>query len=92
MNFGNVSVGKASAPSTVTLLNGTAKTLQIKGTAIGLNFTIAGTTCSTTLSAGQSCTYQVTFHPGSAGTDNATLKINGNVSVPRVQLHGTGQR
>ena len=88
-----MTVGQTSAPSSVTLTNGAAKTLIIRGTAIGLDFFIVNTTCSSVLNAGQSCTYLLSFRPLSAGTKSQTFKITDNINSPqKVQLHGVGQR
>ena len=45
LNFGTITLGQVSASSTVTLTNGTGKTLDVRGTGIGLNFVVVGSTC-----------------------------------------------
>jgi hypothetical protein len=67
--------------------------LTIRGTAIGRDFQIVSTTCSSTLAAGKSCNYMVGFEPQSAGTKSEALRVADNINSPqRVQLHGIGQR
>jgi hypothetical protein len=86
-------VGQTSAPSTVTLSNGAAKTLIIRGTAIGLDFVVVNTTCSSLLNAGASCDYLISFRPRSAGTKSRVFKVTDNINSPqKVLLHGVGQR
>jgi hypothetical protein len=88
-----VTVGQISAPSTVTLTNGATKTLKIRGTAIGTNYIVVGTTCASTLAAGQSCDYLLSFHPLGAGTKNQVFTVRDSINSPqKVQLHGIGQR
>ena len=86
-------MGQTSAASIVTLSNGTGSKLTIKSTAVGLDFIIVNTTCSSVLNAGQSCNYLVSFRPRSAGTKSEVFRVTDNINSPqKVQLHGIGQR
>lgn len=93
LNFGTVTLGQTSAASTVTLSNGTGSNFTIKSTAVGLDFIIVNTTCSSVLSAGASCTYQLSFRPLTAGSKNELFIVNNTTNSPlEVHLLGTGQR
>jgi len=87
-------LGSVASTSTVTLTNGTAKTLTIRGTVIGLDFKIVSTTCSSVVRAGQSCYYVVGFQPQSTGTKNEVLRVTDSAtnSPQKVQLRGTSER
>jgi len=94
LDFGMVKVGQSSHASMVTLSNGTGKKLTINRTAIGGDFKILLSTCSSTLKAGQSCNYWLIFHPQSAGTKNELFRLFDNAphSPQKVKLHGVGTR
>lgn len=94
LEFGTVKVGQSSGSQTVTLTNGAAKKLAISGTAIGVDFRVVSTTCSSALNAGQSCDYMVSFQPLRAGTKSEVFKVTDSAhnSPQKVKLHGVGQR
>lgn len=99
LDFGNQTVGKASAPLTITLLNDpgvrTPQSITFVGkiTAQG-NYSEADD-CPVTLTPGSSCTLTVTFKPGVVGFLPGTLTINYSPepnNFPQfVYLRGTGQ-
>jgi len=94
LDFGTVIAGQSSAPSTTTLTNGTGKKVTISGIAIGNDFGIVSTTCSSVLKPGQSCNYLVSFHPRSAGTKNELFRVfdSATNSPQKVQLNGIATR
>ena len=77
----------------VTLSNGTARPVTIRGWSIGTDFAIVGTTCPAppaVLPAAQSCTYSVAFQPKSAGTKNELFSVFD--PTLKVKLRGVGTR
>ena len=103
LNFGNQSVGHATASQTITLLNDPAAntTVDFVGKVqVSGNYTETDD-CPFTLAPGSQCTLTVTFKPKAVGYDPGTLTIQytqvsssgsqtpGNSQL--VQLHGTGQ-
>jgi len=95
LDFGTVKVGQSSAASTFTLSNGCVQKLTLNGTAIGLDFRVGGTTCTSALKPGKSCNYMVSFRPQSVGTKSEVFRVWDVIKNQRsqpVQLHGIGQR
>jgi Abnormal spindle-like microcephaly-assoc'd, ASPM-SPD-2-Hydin len=95
LNFGDQGVGTTSSAQTVTLTNHGKGTLSISGARItGRNSgDFAQTnTCGSSVAAGSSCTFSVTFTPSATGSRTATLNIgdNGDGSPQMVALSGTG--
>ena len=95
LNFGTVSVGTTSSAMTVTLTNVGSNSATVSSASFtGTNSTdFAQTnTCGTSVGAGASCVFSVTFTPGGAGTRTATLNIydSGGASPQAVALSGTG--
>jgi len=95
LTFGSTLVGSSAATQTVTLKNSGNATLTLAGTSLtGADATSfsTSTTCLTTLAAGDSCSYIVTFTPAAAGTLTAKLSISDNdsSSPQTVGLTGTG--
>jgi len=91
VDFGPIVVGQSSAPADITLRNGTKTKITISGTAIGTDFTIVSTTCSSSLAAGESCDYFVSFQPKTVGTKNETFMVTASGSQ-KVKLQGVGTR
>ena len=88
-----MALGQTSAASTVTLSNGTGSNFTIKGTAVGLDFMIVSTTCSSVLNPGGSCNYLLSFRPLTGGSKSELFLINqSTASQQEVQLQGIGQR
>lgn len=90
-NFGNVTVGSSAA------LNGTvtASSASVTISSAGTNsseFTLSGITLPTTLTAGQSAGFTVTFRPQATGTATASLTFSSNATnAPTTQsLTGSG--
>ena len=92
LNFGTVRVAHGSAPISVTLTNGTKKPITISGTAIGSDYNVLVTTCSSMLTPGQSCDYYISFEPLGTGTKNETFRVSDSASdsPQKVELHGIG--
>ena len=92
LNFGTVKVAHGSAPISVTLTNGTKKPITISGTAIGSDYNVLVTTCSSMLTPGQSCDYYISFEPLGTGTKNETFQVTDSASdsPQKVKLHGIG--
>lgn len=99
LDFGNQTVGKKSAPLTITLLNDPNLTNPETVTFVG-KIVVSGNysesdDCPSALAPGSSCTLTVTFKPGSVGFILGTLTINylpEPTDVPQlVRLRGTGQ-
>ena len=100
VSFGSITHG-TTATKTVTVKNlsgGTfpAHTLAFTAIAVtGTGFSLSANSCpsgTSTLAAGASCTVQVRFAPGSAGTFSGTLTItdNGGGSPQLIALSGKG--
>jgi hypothetical protein len=91
VDFGSIVVGQSSAPADITLRNGTDKSVKISGTAIGTDFKIVSNTCPSSLAAGQSCDYFISFQPLTIGTKNETFFVTAGGSL-KVNLKGVGTR
>jgi hypothetical protein len=90
--FGNVQVG-SNARLSETVSNSGGSPVAISSASVGnAAFSISGLTLPTTLSAGQSVTFNVTFTPTSAGsiTTNLTLVSNAANSPLIIALSGAG--
>lgn len=82
-------------PATLTNSGGTAVTISqatILQTTTGNSFALNGLSLPTTLAAGQSVTFGVTFAPLSAGSASGSISINSDASNPTlmISLAGTG--
>ncbi len=96
LNFVNQTAGVAGSAQQVSLINSSNGALTLTGagiTIVGPDALQFGQTnnCGTTLSANSSCTIQVTFIPGAAGTFRATLLANDNAlgSPQSIPIVGT---
>ena len=96
LSFGSTSVGDSSAPKTMTVTNtGSASmafgAVSIGGTNAG-DFSLTGTTCTSTLGQTGTCTITVTFTPTATGTRNATVIVNDSdgQSPQSLRISGTG--
>lgn len=91
LNFPDQPVGTTGPPQTVTLTNSGATTLTLTGVVATSPFAET-TDCTATLSAGTSCTINVTFTPAVVGTTNGALRISDDApgSPHTVALSGTG--
>src|SRR6266446_8180632 len=95
LSFGNQPLGATSAPQNLTLTNTGNFSLSITGIAItGTNPGDFAQTndCGTTVAAGASCTFSVTFTPTAIGSRSSTINITDNAtgSPQQVTLAGTG--
>jgi hypothetical protein len=95
INFGTETVGKTSAPNTLTLTNTAQTALSIQSITItGANpGDFAQTnTCGTRIAAGANCSVSVTFTPTKKGSRSASVSIadSGGGSPQTVSLLGTG--
>jgi len=96
LNFGMVAVGQTSAPMPVTLTNLSAITQALQGAwFFGANPSDFAQTnnCPQSLASKSSCTVNVTFTPGAAGSRSAevTALSPSTFSASPVSLSGTGQ-
>jgi hypothetical protein len=99
LNFGNQVMGSPGGTLTETLTNTATTAMIIGNAAINPNpngntddFTLAGSTCSSSLAPGESCAINVTFKPAQSGPRNATMSITDDASgsPQSVPLLGTG--
>jgi len=94
LNFGNQTVGIASASKTVTLTNAGNISMTVVISITGTNPRDYGQTnnCGGSVAAGNSCSIFVTFKPTTTGTRSGTLSISDNApnSPQTVALTGTG--
>jgi Abnormal spindle-like microcephaly-assoc'd, ASPM-SPD-2-Hydin/HYDIN/CFA65/VesB-like, Ig-like domain len=92
LSFGNVTVGQSNT-QTVKLANSSDTNLVVSGaTVTGEGFSISGLSLPTTLSASQSLSFTVRFHPVAAGgvTGNISFTDNEPASPQSFPLTGTG--
>jgi hypothetical protein len=93
LNFGSVSVTSTSS-ATITLTNSGHQPVTILQTSASLpEFTVTGPSLPTTLGAGNSATFQVTFRPDSAKTFSGSLYFTLNRTsggTKTVTVQGTG--
>jgi hypothetical protein len=94
LTFPATTVGTASTPVSVMLVNTSAATVTLSGTsfsgAAASDFSITAG-CPVTLAAGASCTLQVVFTPSAVGTRSASLSISSSAPTPpTISLTGTG--
>jgi hypothetical protein len=95
ISFGNEAVGFTSAISKVTVTNTSTSTVTFTSVAVtGTNLTdfAQSNNCVPTLTAGSSCTINVTFTPMATGSLSAAVTLTDNaVNSPQsVSLSGTG--
>lgn len=84
VSFANVPIGQTSSPQTVTISNtGVGTALGITSVAVvgDSSFTLSNNSCNgQSVSAGSSCTVDVTFSSTAAGSHTATLQAVDNAS------------
>jgi hypothetical protein len=92
LNFGKVTVGNSSALGGTLTASGASVTVS-SATLNSSEFTLSGISLPTTIAAGKSASFTVTFTPQSAGESSASLSFASNASnSPAVQsLDGTGE-
>ena len=92
-NFGNVLLGSSAGPQAITLTNDGAAPLSISGITLSGDFSKTSTcVIGSALAGGASCTVDVTFTPGVAGSRSGALTIfhDANNSPTLVNLTGAG--
>lgn len=96
LTFAAQTVGAASQPQTLTIINSGGAAMsnfgfQISGSSAA-SFAMGTSSCGATLASGASCTMQVIFTPATAGGLLATLTLSAsNAKAATVALNGTGQ-
>lgn len=76
LNFGVVQIGLTSAAQSVTVTNVSSHSATF--TSIAASGDFSGSTCPSTLNAGQNCSVTVTFTPTAAGTRTGALTFKDN--------------
>jgi hypothetical protein len=92
LNFGSVTVNNSSPVQSVTVSNNSAGTFTVNAITVSGPFTSAGNTVPTTLSPGESVTFNVIFKPSASGAASGSLTISSTAenSPSTVSLAGTG--
>src|SRR5262249_39504918 len=89
LSFGSVQVGGSKNLSeTVTNSGGTA--VNINQVTASSGFTISGLTAPLKLSAGQSVTFTLSFHPTTAGAASGSLSLTSDASNPNLSIALSG--
>jgi hypothetical protein len=90
--FGETSLGSVSLPQDVTLSNIGGATLSNLSHTVSGNFSVAGSSCTTQLTAGASCSLRLVFAPHSAGalTGALTISSSDRAGPNGIALSGTG--
>lgn len=97
-DFGTVKVGKKSKAKTFTITNkggATLKNLKITASGAKKNDFVIAPPGTTTLAAGKSTTFKITFKPTGTGPRNAALKIASNDADENpydIKLTGIGEK
>jgi hypothetical protein len=93
LNFGNQAIGATSAPQSITVTNTGTADLHV-GTLVPTGeFSLSNNNCNgATVTAGNNCTFDVTFSPLSAGprTGSVSIPSDAATSPDSVSLDGTG--
>jgi hypothetical protein len=84
--------GTTSAAKAVKLKNTSTASVTINSVTVTGNFAVLSNTCGSSLSAGASCTVDVTFTPSSAGKLTGSLAVSDGApdSPQTIALSGTG--
>ena len=92
VDFGNVPVNTTSTSKTITLQNTGSGDLTGIIVAVTAPFSRTGGSCTTTLTAGTTCTIQFVFQPTAVAPATGSVTITGSVAVTGspVALIGTG--
>jgi Abnormal spindle-like microcephaly-assoc'd, ASPM-SPD-2-Hydin len=91
LSFGNVTVGSSKGLTSTLTASGSSVTIS-SATSNSSEFSFSGVSLPTTLSAGQSATFTVTFAPQASGSASASLTFKSNASniPPAIASTGTG--
>jgi len=91
LNFGNQSVGVASAQQTFTLSNTGNRVMSVSSpTTSGLIQWSVTSNCGVTLAAGASCSYTATFTPKYQGAASESMVVNTSGGNTTVWFNGVG--
>ncbi len=92
LSFGNQNEGTASNPQTVTVSNTSSSAVGLSGLAFSPagDFSVASTTCGSTLAAHTTCNISVVFTPSIAGNESSQLVFSANGVSQIVPVSGTG--
>ena len=92
VDFGSQNVGQASSAQTITVSNGASNAIALNPMqlAAGSSFSIASTTCGSTLAANTTCNVTVVYTPTAAGATAASLTFLANNQPESVSLTGSG--
>jgi len=93
LTFPTTKAGTTSSPMTVTFQNAGSTALTISSVSwSGQNDFDETNTCQPSVPANSSCTFSITFRPGSVGTFTATLSIgDSDITGPqKITVTGTG--
>lgn len=90
INFGTLTDGTIGT-QVVTFTNAGSQTVTITGTTLTPPiFTLAGTTCGTTVPAAGTCTYTLQYQPSGFGTATGSFTVADGSSNPTATVTGTG--
>ena len=90
LTFASVVLNATSAASAVTVKNNTTVALAVSGVAVTGDFAQINT-CGTSLAAGATCTFSVTFKPTALGARTGQLSFSvGTTGSQTIALTGTG--
>ncbi len=92
INFAATGVGLNSSATSVLLTNNGGVPLALSATSISGDFSIAATTCGTSVAPGDACSLSLVFTPTAAGTRSGALTVKDNAAsgTQTVSLTGTG--
>ncbi len=93
LNFPTTTIGQTSAAQTLTLTNTGNATLTLSTVTVSNTTDFADTTtCGTSLAAGASCSFSITFKPSTAAALQSIITVTDNAanSPQSVTLNGTG--
>jgi len=93
LTFAPQAIGTGSTAQTVTMTNSGSATLSGISVAISGDFTETDSCVDTSVAAGASCAFQVTFAPGATGMRTGEMIVTANVAGGQlmVALSGTGE-
>lgn len=89
-DFGPVFVGTTSAPRRFTISNPALLPVSLSPFSVTPPFSLASTTCTSSLPAGASCTADVTFAPAAAGPATGSITNSTGNGPVSASLAGTG--
>ena len=92
LSFPATGVGLSAPAQTLTLTNNGGLPLHISNTALSAGFTVASSTCTSTLAPAAACNLVVVFSPTGAGAVAGTLKLTSDApsGSQTTNLTGTG--